>query len=403
MKPTIAITAGDINGVGYEVILKSLIDPHISEICRAVVYGNAQVAHQHAMTMDSEFHGLSFNVIDEPKQAKDGRINIINCYPDDTPINIGTSTEAAGKASLQSLQRACQDLQQGAVDALVTAPINKDNIQCDTFRFSGHTEYLTKFFGQGEDSLMMMLSDRMRVALVCNHTPIAEVAETVTEERILAKLKVLNESLKNDFSIEKPRIAVLALNPHAGDNGLIGTEEETVIAPAIRKANDENIWAFGPYAADGFFGAGQYVHFDAVLAMYHDQGLAPFKALDMSGVNYTAGLRIVRTSPDHGTAYDIAGQNQADAESMLHAIYAAIDILQRRQENAELKANPLPFVPREDKRERREYTPIPPKREHTPAATEPAAAQEEPATAQEEPVEEEVQVEVEEIIEDNDK
>lgn len=393
MKPTIAITAGDINGVGYEVILKSLIDPHISEICRAVVYGNAQVAHQHAMTMDSEFHGLSFNVIDEPKQAKDGRINIINCYPDDTPINIGTSTEAAGKASLQSLQRACQDLQQGAVDALVTAPINKDNIQCDTFRFSGHTEYLTKYFGQGE-SLMMMLSDRMRVALVCNHTPIAEVAETVTEERILAKLKVLNESLKNDFSIEKPRIAVLALNPHAGDNGLIGTEEETIIAPAISKANEDGIWAFGPYAADGFFGVGQYVHFDAVLAMYHDQGLAPFKALDMSGVNYTAGLRIVRTSPDHGTAYDIAGQNKADAESMLHALYAAIDILQQRQENAELKANPLPFIPREDKRERKEYAPIPPKRENTPAA---------------EPVKEEAAVEIqaeiqtEEINSEDDK
>ena len=393
MKPTIAITAGDINGVGYEVILKSLIDPHISEICRAVVYGNAQVAHQHAMTMDSEFHGLSFSVIDEPKQAKDGRINIINCYPDDTPINIGTSTEAAGKASLQSLQRACQDLQQGAVDALVTAPINKDNIQCDTFRFLGHTEYLTKYFGQGE-SLMMMLSDRMRVALVCNHTPIAEVAETVTEERILAKLKVLNESLKNDFSIEKPRIAVLALNPHAGDNGLIGTEEETIIAPAISKANEDGIWAFGPYAADGFFGVGQYVHFDAVLAMYHDQGLAPFKALDMSGVNYTAGLRIVRTSPDHGTAYDIAGQNKADAESMLHALYAAIDILQQRQENAELKANPLPFIPREDKRERKEYAPIPPKRENTPAA---------------EPVKEEAAVEIqaeiqtEEINSEDDK
>jgi len=399
MKPTIAITAGDSNGVGYEVILKSLIDPHISEICRAVVYGNAKVAHLHAMTMDSEFHGLSFNVIDDPKQAKDGRINIINCYPDDTPINIGTSTQEAGQAALQSLQRACQNLQQGAVDALVTAPINKDNIQCDAFRFSGHTEYLTKYFGQEGESLMMMLSERMRVALVCNHTPIAEVAETITEERIGAKLKVLNESLKNDFSIEKPRIAVLALNPHAGDNGLIGTEEETIIKPAIAKANEEGIWAFGPYAADGFFGAGQYVHFDAVLAMYHDQGLAPFKALDMSGVNYTAGLRIVRTSPDHGTAYDIAGQNKADMESMLHAIYAAIDILQRRQENAELKANPLPFVPREDKRERKEYAPIPPKHENTAAA-----AQEKPATAAEEPVVAEVQVEVEEeIIEDNDK
>lgn len=361
MKPTIAITAGDINGIGYEVILKCLIDPHINEICRPIVYGNAKNAHYCAMTLDSEFHGLAFNVINEPKQAKDGRINVVNCYPDETRMDIGTSTQEGGQASLGCLQRACQDLQQGVVDALVTAPINKDNIQCDAFRFSGHTEYLTKYFGRGSDSLMMMLSDSMRVALVCNHTPIAEVAQTITEERILAKLQLLNDCLKTDFSIEKPRIAVLALNPHAGDNGLIGTEEETIISPAVTKANEQGIWAFGPYPADGFFGARQYVHFDAVLAMYHDQGLAPFKALDMSGVNFTAGLRIVRTSPDHGTAYDIAGKNQADPTSMLHAIYAAIDILQTRRENEALRQNALPYIPREEKRERRDYGPIPPR------------------------------------------
>jgi 4-hydroxythreonine-4-phosphate dehydrogenase len=237
------------------------------------------------------------------------------------------------------------------VQAIVTAPINKDNIQSDKFRYSGHTEFLTKQFGQGKDSLMMMLSDRMRVALVCNHTPIAQVAESITEERILSKLEVLNETLKKDFSCRKPRIAVLALNPHAGDNGLIGKEEQEVIRPAIAKAQEQGLWAFGPYSADGFFGAGQYNHFDAVLAMYHDQGLAPFKALDMSGVNYTAGLPIVRTSPDHGTAYGIAGKNQADAQSMAHAIYTAIDILRERAMNEKLLSNQLVVEIKEEKRE----------------------------------------------------
>ena len=293
MKPTIAITAGDINGVGYEIILKSLVNPHICEICRPIVYGNAKVARQHMQTLDEEYRNIQWNIIQEPKQAKDGRLNLITCYPDDTPVQLGVSTPEAGKASLKSLQRACQDLKNGLVHAIVTAPINKDNIQSDEFRYSGHTEYLTQLFGEGKDSLMMMISDRMRVALVCNHTPIAKVAETITEERILSKLAVLNDTLKMDFTCRKPRIAVLALNPHAGDNGLIGEEETNIIRPAIAKAQEQGIWAFGPYSADGFFGAGQYNHFDAVLAMYHDQGLAPFKALDMSGVNFTA----VKTQP----------------------------------------------------------------------------------------------------------
>lgn len=351
MKPTIAITAGDINGVGYEIILKSLNDPHISEICRPIVYGNAHIARQYAKTLGEEFHNIQFNLIDSPKQAKDGRLNLITCYGDDTPVQMGVPTAEAGQAALKSLQRATGDLQQGLVDAIVTAPINKDTIQCDKFHFSGHTEYLTHIFGQGTDSLMMMLSDRMRVALVCNHTPIAKVAEQITEERILSKLGVLNETLQTDFSSRKPRIAVLALNPHAGDNGLIGEEETRIIRPAIDKAKEQGIWAFGPYSADGFFGAGQYNHFDAVLAMYHDQGLAPFKALDMSGVNFTAGLRVVRTSPDHGTAYALAGKNEADATSMLHAIYAAIDILRERKENTERLANQLIVEIKEVKKE----------------------------------------------------
>ena len=351
MKPTIAITAGDINGVGYEIILKSLINPHICEICRPIVYGNAKVARQHMQTMDEEYRNIQWNIIQDPKQAKDGRLNLITCYGDETPLQLGVSTTEAGQASLKSLQRACQDLKNGLVHAIVTAPINKDNIQSDDFRYSGHTEYLTQQFGEGKDSLMMMISDRMRVALVCNHTPIAKVAETITEERILSKLAVLNETLKKDFSCRKPRIAVLALNPHAGDNGLIGEEETNIIRPAVAKAQEQDIWAFGPYSADGFFGAGQYNHFDAVLAMYHDQGLAPFKALDMSGVNFTAGLPVVRTSPDHGTAYNLAGKNEADATSMLHAIYAAIDILREREENEKLLSNQLVVEIREVKKE----------------------------------------------------
>ena len=351
MKPIIAITAGDINGVGYEIILKSLINPHICEICCPIVYGNAKIARQYAKTLAEEFHNIQWNIIESPKQAKDGRLNLITCYSDDTPVQIGQSTPESGQAAFLSLQRAIGDLQQGLVDAIVTAPINKDNIQSDKFHYSGHTEYLTHYFAGETDSLMMMLSERMRVALVCNHTPISQISEKITIENILSKLAVLNNSLQVDFSCRKPRIAVLALNPHAGDNGLIGKEEQEVIRPAIAKAQEQGIWAFGPYSADGFFGAGQYNHFDAVLAMYHDQGLAPFKALDMSGVNYTAGLRVVRTSPDHGTAYGIAGKNEADATSMMHAIYTAIDVLKTRKENTELLANQLIVERKEVKKE----------------------------------------------------
>ena len=351
MKPTIAITAGDINGVGYEVILKSITAPHICEICRPIVYGNAKVARQHMQTLDEEYRNIQWNIINDPKQAKDGRLNLITCYSDETPVQLGVSTTEAGQASLKSLQRACQDLKNGLVHAIVTAPINKDNIQSDDFRFAGHTEYLTEQFGEGKDSLMMMISEQMRVALVCNHTPIAKVAETITIERILSKLTILNQTLKTDFTIRKPRIAVLALNPHAGDNGLIGKEEQTIIRPAIAQAQEQGIEAYGPYSADGFFGAGEYRYYDAILAMYHDQGLAPFKALDMSGVNYTAGLPIVRTSPDHGTAYALAGKNEADPQSMMHAIYMAIDTLKARITNTQLEAGKLIWEPKVEKRE----------------------------------------------------
>ena len=350
MKPVLAITAGDINGVSYEIILKTIFHPHILEICTPVLYGNVAIAKQHAQLLDEEFRTPQGVIISDARKVQEGKVNVITCYPDDTPLEIGRSTEAAGKASLASLKRACADLQQGYVQALVTAPINKENIQADDFRYSGHTEYLTHLFRpvvENGESLMMMVSDMLKVALVCNHVPINKVAETITQERILRKLTILNHALKNDFTIRQPRIAVLALNPHAGDGGLIGTEEQEVIAPAIALANKQGILTFGPYSADGFFGSGHFTHFDAVLAMYHDQGLIPFKSFDMSGVNYTAGLNIVRTSPDHGVAYDLAGKNIASPLSFRNALTMAIDILKQREMNQRINANPLP-VPEPD-------------------------------------------------------
>ena len=353
MKPIIAITAGDTNGVGYEVIIKALLEGHMFEIMRPVIYGNAAVAKQHIHTLGEEYRNINWNMIERADQAKDGRLNLITCYADNVPVQLGTNTPDSNKAAKASLDRACADLKAGTVQALVTAPLCKEALN------GGHTEYLEKMFNgangdaslngaNGDASLMMLCTESLRVALVCNHVSIADIPAQITEERILAKLTLLNNSLKRDFGLEKPRIAVLALNPHAGDAGLLGKEEQEIIVPALEKAKEQGIWAFGPYAADGFFGTGHFAHFDAVLAMYHDQGLIPFKTLDMSGVNYTAGLSIVRTSPDHGVGYDIAGKNQADASSMRHAIYMAIDVLKQRAEYDELRANPLPFIERAD-------------------------------------------------------
>ena len=356
MKPIIAITAGDTNGVGYEVIIKSLLNGYVFEVMRPVIYGNAAVAKQHIQTLDEEYRNITWNTIDSPEQAKDGRLNLITCYTDNVPVQFGTNTEASNKAAKASLDRACVDLQAGKVQALVTAPLSKEALH------GGHTEYLEKRFKGLTDegmkgSLMMLCAGNLRVALVCNHVSIADIPAQITEEHILAKLTLLNNSLKRDFGFEKPHIAVLALNPHAGDAGLLGKEEQEIIVPAISKAKEQGIWAFGPYAADGFFGSGQFAHYDAVLAMYHDQGLIPFKTLDMTGVNYTAGLNIIRTSPDHGTGYDIAGKNEADERSMRNALFIAIDVMRQREEYDELTANPLPFIVREDKegRPRREF------------------------------------------------
>lgn len=346
MKPIVAITAGDTNGVGYEVIIKSLLNGYMFEIMRPVIYGNAAVAKQHIHTLDEEYRNINWNLIDSPEQAKDGRLNMITCYTDNVPVQLGTPSDDANKAARASLERACRDLKEGKVQALVTAPLNKEALN------GGHTEFLEQCFsgenGANGGSLMMLCSGNLRVALVCNHVALADIPAQITEERILTKLTVLNNSLKRDFGFEKPRIAVLALNPHAGDSGLLGKEEQEIILPAVNKAKEQGIWAFGPYAADGFFGSGHFTHFDAVLAMYHDQGLIPFKTLDMSGVNFTAGLNVVRTSPDHGTGYDIAGKNLADESSMRNAFFMAIDVLRKRGEYDELRANPLPFIERND-------------------------------------------------------
>ena len=340
MKPIIAITAGDTNGVGYEVIIKALLNGYVFEVMRPVIYGNAYVAKQHIQTLDEEYRNITWNMIDDASQAKDGRLNLISCYTDNVPVEFGKNTEHSNKAAKASLDRACADLKAGKVQAIVTAPISKEALH------GGHTEYIAQRF-EG-DELMMLCSGNLRVALVCNHVALADIPAQITEERILAKLTLLNNSLKRDFGYEKPRIAVLALNPHAGDQGLMGKEEQEIIVPALEQAKKQGIWAFGPYAADGFFGTGHFVQFDAVLAMYHDQGLIPFKTLDMTGVNYTAGLNIVRTSPDHGTGYDIAGKNQADERSMRNALFMAIDVLRQRAEYDELRADPLPFIERPD-------------------------------------------------------
>ena len=340
-KPIVGITHGDINGVGYEVILKTLSEPHMTEICTPVVYGSQRVAafYRKALGLPQ----LPMNVIDTLEYVKEGEVNIINVVDDELKVEPGRDTQEAGRAAFAALERAVTDLRSGDIDALVTAPINKNNIQCETFTFPGHTEYLeASLDDRSRRALMVLFNDVTRVALVTTHLPVAKVPGTLTAELIAEKIKIFDRSLREDFGIHAPRIAVLSLNPHAGDNGLMGDEEKEIIAPAIAEAEKERILCFGPYAADGLFGSGAYRRFDGVLAMYHDQGLAPFKAVaGADGVNFTAGLSRVRTSPDHGTAYDIAGKGEADETSMRRAVYAAVDILANRERHSEATRNPL--------------------------------------------------------------
>ncbi len=340
-KIKLGISIGDVNGIGLEIIIKTLADSRIYDYCIPIVYGHTKLASFYRRTTHVE--DLNFFVINHPSESKKEhkKPNMINCWEEDVKIEPGIANNQVGKYSFISLERATNDLINGDIDALVTAPINKDSIQSEQFNFPGHTEYLQERDGATE-SLMFLVSDTLRVGVVTGHIPLSKVAESITAEKIVAKLKLMDASLRNDFWIRKPKIAVLGLNPHASDNGLIGNEEQTIITPAIEEARNNNILAFGPYSADGFFANGTYLQFDAVLAMYHDQGLIPFKHIAFeSGVNFTAGLNFVRTSPDHGTAYDIAGKNQASEISFREAIFTALHIVKHRRETVELHENPL--------------------------------------------------------------
>jgi len=324
----IGITHGDLNGVGYEVIIKALADYAIMDICTPVVYGLAKAASYHRKYM--EMPDFSFQFIKNIEQTSQKRPNLLNIYDEEVKIELGTSSKVAGQLAERALVMAGKDLKNNLIDAVVTAPVNKNNIQSDKFKFHGQTEFFEYYFGGDKKAMMMMVAENLRVGFVTNHEPISNVASVITQDRILNKLEILNHSLRQDFAIDNPKIAVLALNPHAGDDGLLGTEEKEIIHPAIEMAFQNKINAFGPFPADGFFASGQYCQFDAVLAMYHDQGMIPFKILGTEGVNFTAGLPIVRTSPAHGTAYDIAGKNIANGQSMRNAIYLALDILKNR-------------------------------------------------------------------------
>ncbi len=338
-KIRIGISIGDVNGIGLEVILKALYHEGMLNLCTPVIYGSSKVLSYHKNIVGLEdFH---FSTTKSADRLKKGAINLVNCWQDDVSITIGKLSESSGKYAKISLEQAVIDLKNGYIDALVTAPINKKGMQNADFAFPGHTEFLSDAFDI-KDSLMFMVNDTLRVGLVTNHLPLKDVPAAVTKEAIIKKLKLLHKSLLVDFGISKPKIALLALNPHASDDGVIGTEEESIIRPVVIEAKKKGILAMGPFPADGFFGSSQYQKFDGILAMYHDQGLIPFKALSFGeGVNFTAGLPIVRTSPDHGTAYEIAGLNKANPSSFRRAIFLAIEIVKNRWTYKEMTANPL--------------------------------------------------------------
>ncbi|MEQ8477713.1 4-hydroxythreonine-4-phosphate dehydrogenase PdxA [Fulvivirga sp.] len=328
-KPKIGITIGDINGIGPEVIIKALNDNRILNYMTPVIYGSTKAISYYRKAFDlDDFNYTHYR----DNKFTNSKINIVNCWDEMIEINAGSVTPEVGTASFKALQKAVEHLKEGLIDAVVTAPINKNNIQSEDFKFAGHTEYFTENFN-GKDSLMFLASEDLKVGVVTGHIPLKDVSQSITKELIIKKLKIMEESLRLDFGISKPRIAVLGLNPHAGEEGLLGSEDGNVIKPALDELKNKGKLIFGPYPADGFFGKGEYKKFDAVLAMYHDQGLIPFKTLAFNnGVNFTAGLSIIRTSPDHGTAYDIAGKNVANESSMREAIFMAYDIFKNRSE-----------------------------------------------------------------------
>lgn len=333
----IGITQGDTNGIGWEIILKALADPRMTELFTPVVYGSPKAAAYYRNTV-AEIEAFSFNPVASAAEVRRGKANLVACG-ETADIAPGKPTPEAGRAAVEALCAAMRDLKAGHLDALVTAPFDKETVQADDFRYTGHTEYLAAEL-EGE-AMMILCSDVLRVGLVTKHIPVSEIARNITKERIVRDLGTLRRALIEDFGIVEPRIAVMALNPHAGDGGLLGREEQEIIRPAIVEAFSKGVLAFGPFAADGLFAGGGYAKYDGILAMYHDQGLAPFKSLSPDGVNFTAGLSAVRTSPDHGTAFDIAGKDKADPQSMRNAIYAAIDIAEHRRAWAEWTRNPL--------------------------------------------------------------
>ena len=332
-KIVVGISLGDINGVGIEVVLKTFEDKRMLEFCTPVLFGSSKILSIHKKILNIETNVHEINSI---QQIKDGEINLLRIWEEDVKLEIGNATKDGGK----SLNDATKSLKDGGIDILVTAPINKETIQSDEFDFSGHTEFLESNL-EGE-SLMILMNDFLKIGLITGHIPISKIAETITPELIERKVSILNQSLKQDFNINKPKIAILGLNPHSGDNGVIGQEENQLIKPTISTINESGILVYGPYAADGFFGSKAYKQFDGVLAMYHDQGLAPFKALTFgNGVNFTAGLNHIRTSPDHGTAFDIAGKGKANSDSFKEAVFTGIKIFKNRNEYKELTQNVL--------------------------------------------------------------
>lgn len=338
-KIKLGITHGDINGIGYEVIIKTFSDSRMFDFCTPVLYGSSKVATYHKNLL-SLHQDVAFNVIADADAAAEKKFNVVNLTDEEVKIDIGRSTEIAGELSRRALEAACKDLKEGKIDVLVTAPINKKNIQSPTFDFPGHTEYLSHQFGSS--SLMIMVCESVRIGIVTNHLALRDVPSTLTHNLLCDKLMLMNESLKRDFGITMPKIAVLALDPHAGDNGVIGDFDGVVMKPVIEEMQAKGILAYGPYPSDGFFGSREFNNFDGVLALYHDQGLIPFKLMSFSeGVNFTAGLPYVRTSPAHGTAYDIAGKDKANEQSFRSAVYQACQILRHRREYDELTADRL--------------------------------------------------------------
>ncbi|MDE3124985.1 MAG: 4-hydroxythreonine-4-phosphate dehydrogenase PdxA [Bacteroidota bacterium] len=338
LKPVIGITSGDLNGIGIELIIKSLSDHRILDICIPVVFsGNKSINFYRKSLPDYNF---TYNSTKDFSKLSHKQVNLYSCWEEEVAIQPGILNATGGEYAFRSLEMAVKALKEGNIHGLVTAPIHKQNIQSEKFQYTGHTPYLKDVF-QADDVVMMMVAENMRVAVLTEHIPVKEIAAHITRENIVRKLKIIHQSLQTDFGIDKPRIAVLGLNPHAGDEGLIGTEEETIIKPAIKDAK-HTMMVFGPYSADAFFARAQYQQFDAVLAMYHDQGLIPFKSLALGeGINYTAGLPAVRTSPDHGTAFDIAGKGKANQASFIAAIFEAVDIIRTKQGYKDARVNPM--------------------------------------------------------------